>query len=166
MSKNKVVDERVVNESNRIYKICFYIICIALFLDIIIKFNLWSFADDSTEFLVTIGIESVFLIGIFYVSTFLLARKGITVLTQTDPSFFPKKQYGIICLIGGIIVSVGLWTIRFATGSWEYGFWKAVLFCGLIYLVTFLITFVALYLTFYFAYKVAKTISEKMMQED
>lgn len=166
MNSNKVFDERVVNESNRIYKICFYIICIAFFVDIIIKFNLWGFNETTTKFIIMMGLESVFLIAIFYISTFALAIKGITILTVSDYRYFPKKRYFVICLIGGIIVSLGLWTIRFTTGYWEYGLLQAIIFCGAIYLVTFLITFVILYVTFYIAYRVAKKSSERLLKED
>lgn len=148
--KNKFVDERVIAESNKIYKICYYIICIAFFVDIVIKFNLWGFSESSLSFMIYLGLESIFLVAIFLFSTFLLAKKGITVFaTDLNNGSFPKRRYMIVSAIGGIVVSVGLWTIRFATGSWEYGLLNAILFCGCIYIITFLIAFIFFFAILY-----------------
>ena len=168
MRKNeKIYDERIVSESNRIFKNCFYIVCIFLFADIIVKFNLWGFEDKPLEFWVTMGFESLFLVTMFFLSTFMLAKKGITIgAADLDGDSFPKKRYLVISLLGGAIVSAGLWTIRFAAGNWEYGLLNAIIFCGMVYLVTFAIAFAVLFSTFYLGYRVAKKSNEKITGEN
>lgn len=59
-----------------------------------------------------------------------------------------------------------MWTIRFATGTWEYTLWGAVLFCGMVYIATFLAAFAVLYATFFAAYKVAARSNRRIVEDE
>ena len=163
----RVTDERVVGESNRVYRLCFYILCGAVFADVIVKFNLWTFTGRDGGLLLYAGIEAAILLAVFYVSTFWLAKKGIPVFAaESTGGRFPRGRYAAVSAVGGLIVSAGLWTIRFATGTWEYGPWGAVLFCGSVYIATFSAAFAVLYATIYAAYKVAARSNRRIVEEE
>lgn len=160
--KNKIQDERVESESLKIYKICFFILCIGIFLDLIIKFNLYSFSETTKETVLAFLIESLLLIAVFYLNVFLLAKKGIAILVSSvNLEKFPKKKYAIASAIISGAIAIGLWTIRFCTGYWEYGVGFAILFCSLIYIITFTVPFVVLFVSFYLSFKIARKNQEK-----
>lgn len=163
----RVTDERVVGESNRVYRLCFYILCGAVVTDVIVKFNLWTFTGRDGGLLLYAGIEAAILLAVFYISTFWLAGKGIPVCAaDLTGGRFPRGRYAAVSAVGGLIVSVGLWTIRFAAGTWEYTLWGAVLFCGMVYIATFLAAFAVLYATFFAAYKVAARSNRRIVEEE
>ena len=160
-TRNNMQDERVISESNRIYKSCFYILCGALFLSVIVQFNLYSFGSLQSEPFPLFVIEGILLIIVFYLNLFLLARKGITVgVNEVTPGKFPKKRYALISGTIALLLSLGLWTLRFCIGHWEYGLLPAILFCSAIYALTFAVAFAVLYGSFYIAYTIAKKHAE------
>lgn len=155
--RNRVTDERILAEENRIYKICFYVLCGGLFLDLIVKFNLYRFSETAGETWVSFGLETVFLVAVFYINLFLLARRGIAfAAADIETDRFPRRRYA--CVAGGLalLLSLGMWTVRFSVGSWEYGLPAAILFCGAIYLLTFVLAFLLLYGSFYIAFCIAR----------
>ncbi len=155
--KNKIQDERVVNESLKIYKISFFVLCVGIFFDLIIKFNLYNFNETATETILAFFVESILLVTVFYLNIFMLARKGIAIfINDVNLKKFPKKRYATVSGIISGVISIGLWTIRFCTGSWEYGIVNAIVFCALIYIVTFAISFVILFSSFYLSFWVAR----------
>ncbi len=155
--KNNIQDERVTNESLKAYKISFYVLTIGIFFDLIIKFNLYSFGETAKETVLAFLIETALLVTVFYLNIFLLAKKGIAIGANTvNLDRFPKKRYACISVIISLVIALGLWTIRFSTGSWEYGLGNAILFCALIYLFTFALSFAILFTSFYFAFKLTK----------
>lgn len=159
---NRIQDERVISESNRIYRICFYLLCGGIFLDLIVKFNLmYNFSETTRETVLMFGMEALFLVSVFYINIFMLAKKGIAFgSTDMDIDKFPKKRYALVA--GGIslVLAIGLWTIRVCVGHWEYGLLNAIIFVGVLYILTFLIAFVILYFGFWLAFKVAKKNAE------
>lgn len=155
--KNALNDERAVYESNRIHKRCFYILCVGIFVDLIIKFNLYKFEEDVLQTVLAFAIEAVLLVAVFYINLFALARKGIAFgASEVELDKFPIKLYASLSALIAFTLAVGMWTLRFCTGSWEYGLFNAVLFCSAIYLVTFVFAFLIIYIGFYFAFAVAK----------
>ena len=155
--KNNIQDERVINESLKAYKISFYVLTIGIFFDLIIKFNLYSFSQTTSETALAFFIETALLVTVFYLNIFLLAKKGIAIgINSVCLDSFPRKRYASISAIISGIIAIGLWTIRFSTGSFEYGLGNAILFCALIYIFTFVISFAVLFTSFYFAFKLAK----------
>lgn len=155
--KNNIQDERVINEGLKAYKVSFYVLCIGIFFDLIIKFNLYSFGESTLETALAFLIEAMLLVTVFYLNIFILASKGIApFISDVNLDKFPKKRYALISGIVGGVISVGLWTIRFCTGSWEYGLASAILFCTLIYIFTFIIAFAILFVSFYVSFRIAK----------
>ncbi len=151
------IDERTVYESNRIYKRCFYILCCGIFFDLVVKFNLYKFEENTLQTVLAFGIETMLLATVFYVNLFSLAKKGIAFgVSDTELDKFPAKIYVSLSFGIAFTLSVGMWTLRFCTSSWEYGLLSAVLFCTVIYLVTFVLAFLMVYLSFYFSFRVAK----------
>ncbi len=159
---NRIQDERIISESNRIYRICFYILCGGIYLDLIVKFNLlYSIGDGGLPTLWMLGLETLILLGVFYINIFMLAKRGIAFgATDLDTDRFPKRRYALVA--GGIalVFAIGMWTLRICTNTWEYGVWNAILFLGLLYLLTFAFAFAILYFSFWIVFRIAKKNAE------
>ena len=161
------MDERIVNESNRIYRLCFYILCGGMLLDLLVKFNLYNFSENAAVTVQLFLPETLLLFAVFYMNIFMLAKKGIAFGAEwydpSDGAKCPTKRYALISLAVALVVAIGLWTPRFIFGTWEYGIFSAILFCGAIYLITFVLAFLVMFVSLRIAFRVAKKYA---MQED
>lgn len=159
----KIYDERVIAESNRIYKKCYFLFSAVILADLILKFNISRFITKQHGYWwLLFGLEAAFLAATFYFVLFAHARKGILVgVTDLPNERFPRKRF---CLIGSVIsaaVSVGLWGTRIAVyaimglnGDMSIG--TAVILILILCAVTFALLFAVVYISFFVAYKVAE----------
>lgn len=153
----RVTDERIHSESNKIYSVCFYILCAGVLLDLILKFNFYRFDLSFGEIMLSFGIELLLVVAVFYANLFLLASRGILFgASGLELARFPKGRCLCVSATAAGIVSAGMWGIRILTGSWEYGLAWAILFWAIILSVTFLSVFAVLLLSLYLAWRVAK----------
>ena len=154
----KIVDERIVLEENKIFKIVFWIAYIGLFIDFAVKFNLYIWGESAFPYLVVyMGIEGALLIGIFYSVLFLLAIKGILLGSSSlPPEKFYVKRNLLISLLSAAIISLSLWLPRFLFGIWEYGIGLGIAFASIIILLNTALFFGIIYLSLYLAYLVVK----------
>ena len=160
-------DERVIGESNRIYRLCFFILCGGIFLDLIIKFNLYTFWETTAQTLQLFLLETVLLVTVFYMHIFMLARRGIAFGSVcTELGRFPCGRYALLASVPALMISLGIWLPRFALGSWEYGVFNAILFCSAIIILTFLAGFLVLFGSFYAAFRVAKSRATAELDEE
>lgn len=190
MKLNKVNDERVLFESNKIYRLCFYVLCAGIFLDLMIKFNLWNFGgiqpiyDKITGELISsgkgvndfplfiaMGLEALFLFGTFLANIFMLAKKGISFgISDLDIDRFPKKRYSLISLYISSAIAIAAYIIRviiyIVDGvSSSPNLFAEFIILFLLVLVAFIFTFLIIYLTFYIAFRFAKKNRERMQKE-
>lgn len=88
MMKNKVLnDERLSSESNKIYKICFHILCLCLLIDVIYKFYYHNVLVGIRNGLwINYVIELIVLVVFLYLSLFIHAYKGIVVYAVDLPN--------------------------------------------------------------------------------
>ena len=154
------MDERIVNESNRIYRLCFYILCGGMLLDLLVKFNLYNFSENAAVTVQLFLPETLLLFAVFYTNIFMLARKGIAFGAEwydlSDGAKCPTKRYAAISLAVALVIAIGLWTPRLAFGNWEYGVFAAILFCAVIYIVTFVLAFLVMFVSLRVAFRMAK----------
>ena len=154
------MDERIVNESNRIYRLCFYILCGGMLLDLLVKFNLYNFSENAAVTVQLFLPETLLLFAVFYTNIFMLAKKGIAFGAEwydpSDGAKCPTKRYALISLAVALVVAIGLWTPRFIFGTWEYGIFSAILFCAVIYIVTFVLAFLVMFVSLCLAFRMAK----------
>ena len=154
---NKRCDERIISESNRVYRLCFYFLCGGILIDLLTKFNLYTFNENSAVTLQLFLPETLLLCAVFYVNIFALAKKGIPFgAADYEGEQCPNKRYSAISAVISFLIAFGLWTPRFAFGYWEYGIFSAILFCAAIYLITFVIGFTVLFFSFRLAFHLAK----------
>lgn len=156
INKKVLYDERVVNESNQIYKICFYILCGFIFIDIIIKFNLYTFNESPSYMWYLFGVETLFLLITFYFNLIANACKGILVgASDLEINRFPLKRYTIISLVLSLIIAIGMFVIRYIVSNIKSlvgdggEYWIAFFT-----LIAFIISFSILLISFYICYRV------------
>ena len=154
------VDERITTECNRIYRLCFYILCGGMLIDLLVKFNLYNFSENASVTVQLFLPETLLLLAVFYTNIFMLARKGIAFGAEwydlSDGAKCPTKRYAAISLAVALVIAIGLWTPRFAFGNWEYGVFAAILFCAVIYIVTFVLAFLIMFVSLRVAFRMAK----------
>lgn len=153
-------DERIASESSRIHRLCFYILSGGMLVDLLAKFNLYTFNENAFVTVQLFLPEILLLCAVFYMNLFMLARRGIAFGAEwydiTAETKCPNRRYAAISAIVALVIAVGLWTPRFAFGYWEYGILSAILFCAALYLITFAIGFLVLFFSFRIAFGVAK----------
>lgn len=164
-------------QSSIIYKRCFFSLCIALLVDLILKLTFWYYYSPKPivdkdgvyisgpkplPFYAIWGIQMLALLSIFLYSIFALAKKGIlpfSKLQQDKKS--PFGRYAIISLIISnavfvvFLLSRVVMMLPFSSLSSEYGAWGFLIFLVAYLLIT-VPFFVFLLLMFFLAYKVAK----------
>lgn len=158
MNINKPKDERIISEYGRLYRICFYILYGGILLDVILKFNFYSFSETTTQTIQLFITEIILLISVFYITLFSLAKKGILFFFENvEPTKFPRKKYILLSVSVSATLALSLWTLRIIMDpTWIYGWLSGLLFLSAIYLITFTLSFIFLYLSFYLSYRVAK----------
>lgn len=168
MKNNKIVDERVIFESNKIYKYCFYILCGGILIDLMLKINLWIFgsSDYNLPFFVVIGLEAIFVIVAFLSNVFLLAKKGILFgIGDLGNESFPKKKYALLSTYLSLGIAIASFCLRFFFYESEYGFFWSFLFIFILGLILMLLSFIVFYLIFYLAFRVARKTRDKQTLE-
>lgn len=169
MKSNKKVlnDERVVKESNQIYKICFYVLWTFIFIDVLIKFNLYTFDESPSYMWYLFGVEALFLVVIFYFYIIANASKGILIgASNLEINKFPLKRYLLISVILSLILSIGLFVIRYIVSNikglvgdgGEY-------WIGFFTLLTFVLAFITLFSSFYLCYSIVTKVNKKMEEQ-
>ena len=166
MDKNK--DERIVNESNKIYKICYYILMIIVMVDIIIEFNI------KITFTTMNGVDKTFIfkvilfILLFYINFFLHASKGVLLgIKEVFVEHIPVKKMLSISLLYSSILSFFLWIPRIiyykVIGfNSELSVSMFIIFVCL-FLVSFIVLFVILNVSYLIAYGILRYASHKII---
>lgn len=169
----KIFDERIINESNKIYKKCYIIFYIFILIDLIIKFNLSNFITKESNYLwFLFGLESLFLVIIFYFNLYSHACKGILIgSSDLSNNRFQFKRYLLISSAVSLIISIGLWGTRLIvyiclglTG--DMPMFVLILFMIILIILTFIILFSILFISFLMAYKVARKKNELELELD
>lgn len=164
---HRIYDERLISESNKIYKKCYIIFCAFVLIDLIIKLNMSSFITKKSNYLwILFGLETLFLIITFYFNLLSHAHKGILIGASDLPNNkFQYKRYSIISSVIALIISVGLWGSRLIIYS-SFGLNGDVPISIIIItivvlsLITFIIIFSILFLSFFISYKIAEKINK------
>ena len=165
--KQKFSDERIRQETNRVYRSGFTFLSLLILLDIIVKLSSWELENNFITFFLTVGIEIIILVGVFLTTSFILAKKGIALgAYDLMEGSFPKKRYARICTIIGLIF--GLTTIirMIYFGRSAFYLIYDILFGILFFLVVALITFMSFYLFFYLLFKYAKHCAKEILRND
>jgi hypothetical protein len=178
--KTKIIDERITSESNKIYKLCYYILCIGVFLDLMIKINLWDFSSSITiydkfgglisnenkymYFFINICFEAFFLLVSIFTNIILLVKKGISFgINDYDSDTFPKKYYAKISLIISAIITISSFVVRIViytingADSSPYILLEYIIVVVLI-IVAFILLFLFFFMIFYLTFRAAKKI--------
>lgn len=178
MKKEKINDERVLAESNKVYKTCFIALCIGIFVDTVFKFTAWYYYNpnptvskdgmflsngDVLPFYVIWGIEALLLATVFLLCLFSLAKKGIMLGDNNiERKRFAAGRFALISLIAAstvfilILLSHLITSLPIGSGSSEYGAWGVVIML-LVYALITVPIFAFFYLMFYVAFKVTKS---------
>lgn len=171
--KNTIRDERIAAESNKIFKICFYLLCSGIFIDLAVKFNLIGYIDDTVFSFWTwgihvfVGIEFLFLSAIFYTVIFTLAKRGILIGCENVVwNEFPAKRYAAITAVLSAIFSVCMWTLRFCIPDPFYAWYYYLAAWAIFVSLTFVFVYGLLYLVFFLAYVVADKHNRKIIESD
>lgn len=169
MKKNKIInDERLLLESNKVFKICFHILCIALLIDIIYKFysnNTFSSFNNGTW--MNYIFELIILVVFLYLSLFLHAAKGIVIYAIDLPNdnFQWKRSLKVSLLVSSIISILSfilpIILIKIFKGIPEMPFKDAFMICSLLTIAVFIILFILFNINFFFAYLIAKKVNKK-----
>ena len=160
--REPIRDERVIIESNRIYRLCFCILCSGMLIDLLIKFNMYTFDETASQTLQLFLLESVLLVTVFYFALFALARKGIAFgYSSVELGAFPKKRYSAISASVAAVLTVGLWAPRLiAFDAWSTQMANEIFVIILIILLTFILACSVMLLSFYAAFRVARRTSK------
>lgn len=174
MKKNhKIYDERIIGESNKIYKKCYIVFFIFILIDLIIKFNMKNFITKESNYLwFLFGLETLFLVVLFYFNLFSHACKGMLIGSSDLPNNkFQFKRYLLVSSIVSLIISIGLWGTRLIvytclglTG--DMPLFILILLILILILITFIILFTILFFSFFIAYKVAHKKNETELELD
>ena len=101
-------------QSCKVSALCLNILFVGILVDLIIKFNFYSFSESIGETLRLFAIESCLLITVFYLKLFGHAKKGILIGSRSETvTAFPAKKYALISLIFSSVLTFGLWLPRF-----------------------------------------------------
>lgn len=164
MIKNhKIYDERVISESNKIYKKSYIIFCVFILIDLIIKFNMSNFITEELNYLwFLFGLELIFLIILFYFNLFSHAHKGILIGASDLPNNkFQFKRYLLVSSVISSIISIGLWGTRLLIYAClkligDMSVPTIIIIMLILITLTFVIVCSVLFFSFFISYKVAQ----------
>lgn len=169
----KIFDERIISESNKIYKKCYIVFFVFILIDLIIKFNMSNFITKESSYLwFLFGLESLFLVVLFYFNLFSHAYKGMLIGSSDLPNNkFQFKRYLLISSIVSLIISIGLWGTRLIvytclglTG--DMPMIVLILLMIILTLLTCVILIAVLFVSFLLAFKVALKKNENELELD
>ncbi len=149
----KVEKNQINNPTN---KYIFWIVFFLIYIDFIIRFNFYNFNDGLIKLLSSCGLEAIILIIAFYGNLFVKANNGIIIGIKESPKRISIKRCLILTIISSIIVTLSIWTLRFAmffikniAGDIDG---KIILY---IYLGTFILSFIIFFISYLIAYFLA-----------
>jgi amino acid transporter len=136
-------------------------------IDVVIKLCLWELENDfELSFFLTVGLEIVFLVGMFILTSIILAKKGISLgasdLMEGD---FPSKRYAKICSVIGFVFGSSTIIRMIYFGRSPNYLIIDILFGIGFYIVVGLIAFLFFFLVFYLLFKYAKYNMNKTLMD-
>ena len=158
INKQRLITEN--NQKNKIYKRCYFLFLILIFIDIIVKINVQGFFDGESHWWVPFIFEFIFYIMIFFINIIVLAVNGITVgIGDLPNNVFHKGRYASISAITGLIVGIGLYGyligwILIDVIQTGYLDGIGVIVVSVLFLLTFTVIFILSYTIFYIGYKI------------
>lgn len=153
MKSKNVCDERVYYESNKVFRISFWILCAGIFADLCWKFNVYTF--DSAKYMAGMITEGAILVVAALFNLFAAAAKGIPPYGN-EVEKFSKARYALIAACVAVATTCGMWLPRFCIFGWEYNVLTGILFVGAILLVTAAAIFGLVFLLLYLAFRLAR----------
>ena len=161
-------DERIMAESGRIYRICFWVLTAGVGADVLLKLALYLPGGRQSWGLFSLaGLEGIALLAALVLGALLAAGRGILTLgADPEAERFPARHYALVSLGLGLGLSAaGLALRAIFYPHWEFDAGALVLVFGLIILfvtgVTFLVCFGTLYLMFRIARRRRRRLEER-----
>lgn len=159
--QKKQKDERVVAETNRIYKVGYLIFNIGILFDLYLQIAAGQgFAVRSVEWIVLIAANLVCLV--------MMVRKGMADddrYAETD--VFPKKHYALVSLgVGAAAAALMVGMKMLMNPYWELGAQTLALVLGITFVSMALTTAVGIYALQYLVFRLARSRRRKMQDED
>lgn len=173
MMKNKILnDERLSSESNKIYKVCFHILCMSLLIDVIYKFYYHNvLVGIRNGSWINYIIELIVLVVFLYLSLFIHAYKGIVVYAVDLPNnkFQLKRAFKVsftvssyVSLITFIIPIIIKGVIK---DFYDIPFINALSIFFLFAIGCFILLFIIFNINFYLAFLLANYRNNKLNKE-
>ena len=159
----KTKDERVVAETNRIYKVGYLILSFGIGFDLYLQL---AGAKDG-QFSLRMVEFGVLMLAQF-VCLVLMVRKGLAEDSRyAEADVFPKKHYALLGLGAGAAASVVFLVLRMlAFPHWEFGAKAFVIVMGVTFLSMTLCIAVCIYALQYFVFRMARRRRAKMQEDD
>ena len=152
--KKKAVDERIVREVNKVYRVAYYLFNIGLCMDLFLK-GYSGHIPTGFEAFRYIGFEAIVLIGVNLIVLVMLCRKGLmddeTRYAESD--HFPWKHYLMESLVAGAAIGLLACIVR-AIGDGQLAGGPLAYVFLFVSMVLCMVIFVLLFA--YISYRVAK----------
>lgn len=154
---SKPGDERVVAETNKIYKIGYLILSLGIMFDLVLQFTSVQFGETQASVTVRPVEVGVFLLAQI-VCLVLMVRRGFMDDTRyAEAEVFPHKHYLLLALGAGAAASLlfcGLRMLQFP--FWEFGVQAFFLVMGVFFLSMLLTCAAGVYALFYLSFRLAR----------
>lgn len=161
--KKQKADERVIAETNRIYKIGYLILVLGILVDLYLQI-----ADSGMGEAQFRPVELGTLVLANAVCLVMMVRRGLSDDDRyAEADVFPRKHYALVSLAAGAGSAALFLVIRMvAFPYWEFGTKTFILVMGICFLSILLTTAITVYLLQYVVFRLAKNRRAREQEED
>lgn len=160
--RKKPVDERVVMEVNRIYRVGYLILTFGILIDII-----WQIASAPMGESAVRPLELTVLVVANIVCLLMMVQKGLSDDgAYAEAEKFPKKHYVLLGLGAGAAAAAVLVGIRVLTFDWEYPISTMALVLGIYFLSVMFICAAGIYCLQYVMFRTAKRRRNQQLRDE
>lgn len=155
--QKKQKDERIIAETNKIYKIGFHILTIGILIDLFLQFTNVSATEHSIGFSFRV-IEFGAFMAAQIVCVALMARKGMMDNNKyAEAEIFPKKYYLRVSLIAGVATGLAFSALVMFFNPYQLeSMQQKFLVGGLLFAFLLCLTAISIYVTYYIIFRLAK----------
>lgn len=161
--EKKPKDERVVAETNKVYKVGFFVMTIGIIIDLYMQF---ASANGEVQFVRPVEFVTFMLAQVVCLA--LLVRKGMADDGRfAEADVFPKKYYALTSLAGGAGAAILFLVCKMLMfPHWEFGVKAFVMVMGMCCGFIMLTAAVTVYALQYLLFRMAKRRRDQMNSED
>lgn len=145
-------------KKNQIHKKCFFAFFVCVFLNFMLKVNLWNLVSNTMKNILLWVMEPLPIVLVLYFDLFIHAKNGMMPVGQIeDWHHFPCVQYAKWSVGLSVIFTISLWSLRMlVAGPGElYGF-PFLAMTLLLYATTWVFCSIVIYSSFYVAFLIAR----------